>query len=301
MKPADRFPVEIVVEPWFADHRFQGRAVFPAVETMLLVADQARKRRPGLQVQTMEQVLFAKFLEIPPDRQTIAAEITLAEEQDETVVATLSSRIALKSCSRLQTHGSLRFPRAPGTAGAVVDMCDLGEPTGSVDADRVYQELVPFGPQYRSLQGELSLFAGGARGVVRAPQRRPADERAYTLLGSPFPLDGAFHAACVCGQQQTPFIPFPVGFARRVIARPTEPGRDYLVQVAVRQVDSEELRCSLWISDQDGGLCETVSDLRMRDVSGGRLRPPAWISRLNRGLAPRRAAAPSRPGSASDT
>ena len=28
-------PVEIPVQPWFFDHRFGGRAVLPAVETLL--------------------------------------------------------------------------------------------------------------------------------------------------------------------------------------------------------------------------------------------------------------------------
>ena len=61
----ERIPVTITVRPWFKDHYFGGKVVFPAVETMLLLASKALAIHPGVDVRIMENVRFAKFLELP--------------------------------------------------------------------------------------------------------------------------------------------------------------------------------------------------------------------------------------------
>ena len=86
------------------------------------------------------------------------------------------------------------------------------------------------------------------------------------ILGSPFPLDGAMHAACVLGQQSVDFVPFPVGFAERVVIRPTQPGASYITRVRQTAYADEELVFDLAIWDNDGQLYETVTGLRMRNV-----------------------------------
>jgi len=292
---AHSFPVEITVQPWFADHRFGGRAVLPAVETLLLMAAQTARRHPDHPVRNMEQARFPKFLAVPADASAIDALLTIEPRPDGSLHTTLASKVRLKACSQVQIHGEVVFPagRHKPAAAAAKPV----SPTGAacvITAHRIYRELVPFGPGYRSLRQNLLLFADGATGSLTAPAETPADRTGYALLGSPFPLDGALHAACVYGQRIVDFIPFPVGFDRRVISRPTEPGAEYRTQVELISRSAEELCFNLWIYQDDGTVCETVTGVRMRDVSRGTLRPPAWI---RSSPLPREAASPSRPGS----
>ncbi len=67
-----RLPLTIPVKPWFRDHCFAGKIVLPAVETMLLLAAKAHELHPEVDIRVMENVRFAKFLEIPPAAATVA-------------------------------------------------------------------------------------------------------------------------------------------------------------------------------------------------------------------------------------
>ncbi|MBE0586361.1 MAG: polyketide synthase dehydratase domain-containing protein [Desulfofustis sp.] len=290
-------PVEITVRPWFFDHRFGGRAVLPAVETLLLMAAQTARCHPGHPVRVMEQARFPKFLAIPADASTIGGLLTIETGADGSLRTTFASRVRLKACSQVQIHGEVVFPAGrtkPPAAGP--RPVPLTGAACDIEAVRIYRELVPFGPGYQSLQGRLLLFAEGAMGRLSAPVGTPAEQAADPLLGSPFPLDGALHAACVCGQRIADFIPFPVGFDRRVVTRPTEPGADYLTQVELVSQGAEELVFNLWIYRDDGEICEIVTGVRMRDVSRATLRPPEWIRALP---LPRPAVSPSKPWSTS--
>ncbi|SHH64180.1 Polyketide synthase dehydratase [Desulfofustis glycolicus DSM 9705] len=271
-------PVEIAVQPWFYDHRFGGRAVLPAVETLLLMAEQTARRHPDCTVRIMEQARFPKFLPLPAGASTIHTTLTIETRADGSLQTAFASRVRLKACTQVQIHGEVIFPASrEQQAPAEPEPAPLTGAAGEIEVNRIYRELVPFGPGYRSLQGNLQLFAGGAVGRLTAPAKTPVERTAYTLLGSPFPLDGALHAACVCGQRIADFIPFPVGFDRRVVNRPTESGADYRTQVELISQSTDELRFNLWIYQDDGEICETVTGLRMRDVSRGKLKPPAWI------------------------
>jgi hypothetical protein len=287
------FPVEISVRPWFFDHRFGGRAVLPAVETLLLMAAQTARCHPGHGIRIMEQARFPKFLAIPADASTIGGSLTIQTKIDGALHTAFTSRVRLKACTQVQVHGEVVFPAGqtePAVGGPTP--VPLTGTTCKIEADRIYRELVPFGPGYRSLQGCLLLFADGATGRLRAPIETPAD----ALLGSPFPLDGALHAACVYGQRIADFIPFPVGFDRRVVTRPTEAGADYRTQVELVSQGADELVFNLWIYRDDEEICETVTGVRMRDVSRATLRPPEWIRSLP---LPRPATSPSKPWSTS--
>jgi len=96
-------------------------------------------------------------------------------------------------------------------------------------------------------------------------------------LGSPFPLDAAFHAACVWGQRYAGLVGFPVGFALRWLFAPTRPGSTYTARVFPKKVHPDRFLADIWITDIDGALQEAVLDVVMRDVSGGRIKPPSWI------------------------
>ena len=261
------------------------------------MADQTVRRHPDQAVTLMEQARFPKFLAIPPDASAIRGVLSIEREADGSLHATFASRVRLKACTQVQVHGEVVFPGRRGeTAGAAPKPAMLTGGAWEIEASRIYRELVPFGPGYQSLQGNLLLFAGGATAKLTAPAETPAEQSAYTLLGSPFPLDGALHAACVYGQRIVDFIPFPVGFDRRVISRSTEPGADYLAQVELISQSTAELCFNLWIYRDDGEICEAVTGVRMRDVSRSTLKPPAWI---RSSAWPREAVSPSKPWSTS--
>ncbi len=130
----------------------------------------------------------------------------------------------------------------------------------------LYHEHVTFAPSYHTLQDTLYLSEHEAWGGLRAPAI-PFVEPVQDILGSPFPLDGALHAACVLGQQCVDFVPFPVGFKRRTIVRATQSDSSYTAKVILVSRTDDELVFDLGVFDKGGEVCEIVSGVSMRDVS----------------------------------
>ena len=85
------------------------------------------------------------------------------------------------------------------------------------------------------------------------------------------------HAACIWGQRFAGVVPFPVGFDGRRVHVPTRPGESYWAHVLPVKDAGGVLTLDLRLYDREGRLCEACAGLRMRDVSGGRLRPPDWV------------------------
>jgi len=263
-----RLPLTIPVKPWFRDHCFAGKIVFPAVETMLLLAAKVQELHPEIDVRVMENVSFAKFLEIPPTATTVDALFDYETFADGRLRTSLLSKIAFKAMSRIKEHGTVEFSPVSSEISSPldIDFRMAEEADIEIKVEHLYRELVPFGPHYQTLQDTLYLSGDEVWGKLKAPELNVAPIQ--DTLGSPFPLDGAFHAACVLGQQAVSFVPFPVGFDKRVVTRPTQPGCSYQTRVRkVRQTDTE-LLFDLVIVGEGGELYETVSGLRMRDVSG---------------------------------
>ena len=275
--------VEIPVQPWFADHCFNGRVVLPAVESMLLLAAEVAGTFPEIDIRIMEDVRFAKFLEIPAGSSRVAGLIEYRRDGQGSLLAKLLSRVRFKAATRLKEHGEILFH--PGATGGRLDPEmvpePLPDPLAEVSAEEVYRELVPFGPAYHTLRETLCLSEKSAWGKLKAPPL-PVMEEARGIIGSPFPLDGAFHAACVLGQRSADFVPFPAGFARRLIIKPTQPGGSYLTRVDLLSQTREELIFDLTIFDHHGQVYEVVTGVRMRDVSGGTIKPPDWLKRLSK-------------------
>jgi hypothetical protein len=263
-----RLPLTINLHPWFQDHRFDGRAVLPAVEALLLLAAMVVRLHPAIDIRRMESVRFAKFLEIPPDTATLTGLIECEALSDGRVQVTLLSRIQLKAMSRVKEHATAIFsPAAPKILPAPdINFDPPVSAVTEISAEQVYRELVPFGANYQTLQKTLYLSGTMAWGKIKAPTL-PADS-IQAVIGSPFPLDGALHAACVLGRQSVDFVPFPVGFERRIITRPTQAGCCYQTRVMQRCRTEDELVFDLDIFDQAGQVYETVTGVRMRDVSG---------------------------------
>jgi len=260
-----RIPVEIPVQPWFQDHCFGGTSILPAVETMLFLGSEVIKMHPEIDIRVMEDACFAKFLEIPPESKTVAALMESATDADGRVQAKLLSRVQFKAMSRIKEHGEVFFSPVNNRQPSNIGPAPLTGPVTEVSTKRLYRELVPFGPAYHTLEDTLYLSEHGAWGRLKAP-KFPVTDPIQEIMGSPFPLDGALHAACVLGQQSVDFIPFPVGFARRVIVRPTQPGGRYITKVVLISRTRDELLFDLGVFNTDGQVYETVTGVRMRAI-----------------------------------
>ncbi len=273
----NRISVTIPVLPWFKDHSFNGKVIFPAVETMLLLAKVAAEIMPDVPVTQMSQASFSKLLEIPEGVSEISALVEY-EESGMGLSCRLLSKMQFKKISRIKEHAAIRFGPGPDT---VTPLAFQNRAKGDqvIDAKRIYQELVPFGPAYRSITESLYLRTGTAIAGLRAPVVAQKQEM-ESLVGSPFPLDGAMHAACVLGQCVADFVPFPVAFAERSIHKPTVAGKDYSSTVQLVSQTENELVFNLSIFDANGEPCETVKGLQMRDVTGGLIKAPADLPRL---------------------
>ncbi len=249
--------------------------MLPAVETLILLARTVRTLRPDAPILCQTKADFARLIEVPADRSFLDVSVTL-EHPDTGWRALLQSTFLTPSgLTRTLFHAGVTFSSKDDTAASVC-VADLEELEGSciqVPSALVYRDLIPFGPAYRNIQGDLTVSREGALIYLSGGKSR-ADE---ALLGSPFVLDAAMHAACVWGQRYAGVVAFPVGFERRDIFRPTRREHAYLGRILPRQGRKNELMFDVWIFDDEGVLCERVCALRMRDMTGGRMKPPKWI------------------------
>jgi hypothetical protein len=146
-------------------------------------------------------------------------------------------------------------------------------PKFRVSADRLYNELVPFGPAYRNVRGNLLL----SETCVSATVSGGDFPEAVGLLGSPFPLDAAMHAACAWGQRYRNRVVFPIGFDRREILAPTRAGKIYSCRVTPLPDEGSVLRFDVRLRGPDRRPVEVIRGLAMKDIFAGRLVPPAWV------------------------
>ena len=261
-----RKPCTIDVQPWFKDHFVGNKIVLAAVETMLVLADHCKNAYPQANIGIMEDVRFMKFLEIPPEAATVQALVECGPICSERISARLLSHMQFTKMARIKEHGEVFFP-LKRTLPSLPDTnpAPPAVPKAKIDVERLYREMVPFGPGYHTLQDTLFLTDSLAWGKLQPPQL-PFSHPVQEVIGSPFPLDGAMHAACVLGQQSVNFVPFPVGFTRRVICRPTLPGKTCLTRVTMTAQQRDELVFDIDIFNAGGQLHESVTGLRMRDT-----------------------------------
>ena len=210
--------------------------VLPAVETMLLLATEVAATHPEIDPRVMDQVRFSRFLEIPAASIRVEALLECRKHEDGSVHAKLLSRRQGKAMARLQEHGEILFAPA-GKNDVPMAECAPAPPVAPemmIPAEQVYRELVPFGPSYHTLQESLHLCGQVAWGRLQAPDFPHAPDRVRDSLGSPFPLDGAFHAAMqgACGALPVPAVPGPSpgpgvmrNAPRQIVARGCRSGR----------------------------------------------------------------------------
>jgi len=280
-----RLPVEIPVHPHFFDHHFEGQAVLPAVEAMQILAKAVNQFQPDLPVATMLQGRFEKFLYIPTGCPEIDAFVEIEKFSSGDVRALLLTKIrsGKSAITRSMVHAAVYFPRKQdGSPAPPLDLHVFLEGICvEVLPERIYRDLVPFGSSYRNITAPLYISENGAIARITAPAY-PDRQGGGGILGSPFTLDAAFHAACVWAQCYQDTVAFPVGFERRSVYHPTLPGHEYFARVMPLRADSNLLISDIWIYDQEGTLCESVSGVHMRDVSAGRVTPPAWIKKAGK-------------------
>lgn len=291
--------------PHLRDHAFADEAVFPAVEAMRVLADAVAAFRGEMAPDGPEpagddapavvirEARFEKFLPLPADAASVEVIRQITPRTDGSVEAALLTRRAMGKSGMIRRleHARMIF------ADRRVDLRSSGEAPPAewpiprnrgneenegfaVPADRLYAELVPFGPAFRNIVGEALLYPDRAEALVRAPLSLEVEDRSANRshdLGSPFPLDAAFHAACAWSQRHAGVVAFPVGFAERRIIHPIAPGETVRSFIVPRGAEGGVLRFDLFLMDEGNALRETVTGLLMRDVSQGRWRPPEWI------------------------
>ncbi|MGB9175887.1 MAG: polyketide synthase dehydratase domain-containing protein, partial [Methanoregula sp.] len=271
-----RLPLALPVQDYLRDHVFNGRAVFPAVEAMRVLAESAQSHIPGLNVSAITNADFSKFLYVDPAMTVLEAFNVLEAAGSGEILSKLVTvrKQGTTSITRAVDHVSLRFPvtyTLPDTPPPDITL-GLEGICFHPEKERIYSGLVPFLPAYHNIeelhvseQGVLALVSGGTAEAPAEP------------LGSPFPLDASFHAACVWGQRYGGIVGFPVHLDERIIRKKTRPGETYISRITPVSACQGSLVFNLWIYDMTGALCEDIHGLHMRDVSGGTLLPPRWI------------------------
>jgi hypothetical protein len=273
-----RHEMEIEIFPYLRDHCFEGKAILPAVETLIILAKAAKGFYPQAEIFCLLQARFPRFLSIDTNANKQAVVLEISKDESGNINSALLTAVRAKTnkIRRMAEHAFVKFSQNTDyslPASPFRDIEKLGGRCISVPAATIYRELVPFGEAYQNIAGDLSVSDQGALGYISGGSTQADD----ATLGSPFPFDAVMHMACVWGQRFTEIVPFPVGFEKRIICRQTKKGESYLGRVLPKDIGKQKLIFDAWIYDNDGVLCEAISSLEMRDVTGGRLRPPRWI------------------------
>lgn len=269
-----RLPLTIRIPPYLMDHQFQGRAVLPALEAMEILAASTQAQFPEAAFHTIRNARFDKFLTLKKEVNEIRAFNELEILDDGQVVSKLITKSYFKKAKITRTleHAVLHFANSPLVWNFNPPKFSEGK-AYHVSSETIYTSLVPFGPAYHNLKGGVNLWKNGAEAEVCAPDF----ERPVGPLGSPFPLDAAFHAACVWGQRYAGFVGFPVAFGLRHVFSPTRPGKSYTAIILPKSPRLNHFLVDIWIAGTDGAAKEAALDVVMKDVSGGRMIPAVSI------------------------
>jgi hypothetical protein len=274
----NRYPSQIEVYPYLRDHHFEGRVILSAVEALIALANVVKNNFPQTNINCLLNAHFDRFLLIAPETKHLTVFVDIESAGDDNLIAVLLTSVKFKKnkIGRTLEHARVEFTIVDSSAYPPSPFHSVERLKGnciSVPSATIYRELVPFGNAYQNIVGDLSVSSEGVLAYLSGGNFETNDN----LLGSPFPLDAAMHAACVWGQRFAGIVAFPVGFEKRVIYQKTKKGDNYLGRVVPVNVDNEPLIFDVWIYDLNGVIYETISGIKMRDVTQGRLHPPQWI------------------------
>ena len=171
-----------------ADHHFMGQPVLPAVEAMEILAATAKQANKNQPVTTISNARFDKFLPIDPNQSAIEAFADIEQPESGKVQTQLATktRAPRAKITRTKIHTQLAFeadPTLPGfvpldVAAALEGICVTVEP------EKIYKELVPFGPAYANISAPLWLSPDGALAAIQCPDLPTASGSNH--LGAPF-------------------------------------------------------------------------------------------------------------------
>ena len=281
-----KIPLAVAIPDYLRDHRYDGRIVLPAAEALQVLAKSLPDDLPGCDICLQECGEFTHLLPLDADADAFSAfhEMTCSPDGRR-----LSRLTTLRTGRRTQwtrsiDHVSVCFlPKKNlqcalpgyGLQRSCTEAMEKEGPSFSFSCRRLYADLVPFGSAYHNVVGEVCLTPDGASAEVSGGDFREA----VGPLGSPFPFDAAMHLACAWGQRYRNCVAFPVGFDRREIVLPTSVGETYRCCVFPLEKEGAILRFNVWLFGADNRPAEIILGLRMRDISGGRLKPPAWVGK----------------------
>jgi hypothetical protein len=271
-----RLPFIIPVDPYLKDHHFDGRVILPAAEILQRLAASVQAYCSDAHVRCIRSASFDKFLQIEAHSQIIEACHELEVCESGRIISKLITINRIRGAMiRTRVHAVAHFVKAGvHIAGSHADMTlSQGGRCYEITSQKLYSDLVSFGPSYRNVRDVVFLWETGAMAKVFAADH-PAP---LEPLGSPFPFDGALHVACAWGQRYHHVVAFPVGFEERFIIKPTARGESYLCEIASVSATEKSLKFDIWIRDLAGSLYEQIRGLVMKDVSGGRIKPPRWV------------------------
>jgi hypothetical protein len=272
-----RLPLVIPIHPYLKDHHFEGKIIFPAVEILQRLAASLLSYRPDTPVHFMRSLSLDRFLYIEKEQTFIEAIHELEIHEDGRILSRFITEVRIKNAgiTRTKIHAAVdfytdgnRIPPTPTEAFAAIDSANY-----SIPAQKLYADLVPFGPSFQSLRGDIYISERGGSALVRGGDC-PAPS---APLGSTFPLDGAFHVACAWGQRFHHIVAFPVGFEERIVVHPTAPGEICRCRILPVLANQETLKFDIWIHDLAGEVCEYVQGVVMKDVFRGRVRVVEWV------------------------
>ena len=274
----NRYPSAMEVFPYLRDHHFEGRVILPAVEALIALANVVKLNFPQIRIHCLLNASFPRFLFIAPETQRLDVFVDTESVGHDHIAAVLLTSITSKKSAirRALEHGRVEFSTDDSTPSPAAPFQVVEKLEGEcirVPAAAIYRELVPFGAAYQNILGDLAVSPEGALAYLSGGNYE-ADEN---LLGSPFPLDAAMHAACVWGQRFSGIVAFPTGFERRFIYQKTKKGGSYLGRVVPVNANRESLMFDAWIYDLNGVIYEAIRGVKMRDVTQGRLHPPQWL------------------------
>ena len=260
------------------DHHFEGKVILPAVESLIALGNVVKLNFPRIRINCLLRASFPRFLSIAPETQRLVVFVDIENRGNDTITAVLLTSIKSKknAIRRTLEHARVEFATDDSPPFPTVPLRVVEKLEGkciSIPAATIYRELVPFGAAYQNIIGDLVISPSGALAYLSGGNYE-ADEN---VLGSPFPLDAAMHAACVWGQRFSGIVPFPTGFEKRLIYQKTKKGSSYLGRVVPVNTDQESLTFDAWIYDLNGVIYEAISGIKMRDITQGRLNPPQWI------------------------
>ena len=175
VKKPVRTPLTIELHAHLADHHFMGTPVLPAVEAMEILAAEALAGKAIATVGNLTDAQFNKFLPLEPHQNRLEAFSDRLPASDGSLQSTLLTRTRAPKAAitRIKTHARVTFGHATkdhqpiplDVAAAPEGICE------SVAQDRLYEDLVPFGPAYRNIAAPLWLSVDGALATIHCPDR----------------------------------------------------------------------------------------------------------------------------------